>query len=84
MLLCMRTTLNLDPELVRSAKHEAARTGQTLTSVIEDALRARLLASPPSRDQEFEIVTSPGKPRPGVHLDDSASLIDLIEGDATP
>jgi hypothetical protein len=83
MLVCIRTTLNLDPELIRSAKHEAARTGQTLTSVIEDALRARLLASPPSPDHEFEIVTSPGKLRPGVHLDDSAALVDLMEGDAT-
>jgi hypothetical protein len=82
MLICMRTTLNLDPELMRSAKHEAARTGQTLTAVIEDALRARLLASPTEPDQAFEVVTSPGKPRPGINLDDTASLIDLIEGDA--
>jgi len=39
MLICMRTTLNLDDELAAAAKAEAARRGTTVTSLIEDGLR---------------------------------------------
>jgi hypothetical protein len=43
MLICMRTTLNLDDELAAAAKAEASRRGTTVTSLIEDGLR-RVLA----------------------------------------
>ena len=39
MLLCMRTTLNLNDNLIRQAKVRAAQLGVTLTEVIESALR---------------------------------------------
>jgi hypothetical protein len=42
MLFCMRTTLDIDDTLHRRAKELAARTGRSLTSVIEDALRDAL------------------------------------------
>lgn len=38
----MRTTLDLDDALLRAAKQRAARDGQTLTSLIEEALRMLL------------------------------------------
>lgn len=38
----MRTTIRLDDELLREAKRLAAETNQTLTAVIEEALRERL------------------------------------------
>ncbi len=38
----LRTTLQLDDELIVQAKISAARTGRTLSQVIEDALRRRL------------------------------------------
>ena len=53
MLRCMRTTVRLDDDLLRQAKALAARTGRTLTAVIEDGLRetlarqARRQARPP-------------------------------------
>ncbi len=50
MLICMRTTLNLNDDLVRQAKKRAAAEDRTLTSVIEDALR-RLLASSGALDR---------------------------------
>ena len=40
----MRTTINLDQELLTEAKVLAQRTGKTLTAVIEEALRERLAA----------------------------------------
>lgn len=39
MLICMRTTLNLDDALAQAAKEEAARRGETLTSLLEEGLR---------------------------------------------
>lgn len=42
MLVCMRTTLNLPDALVEQAKATAAREGRTLTSLLEEGLRAVL------------------------------------------
>jgi hypothetical protein len=39
MIICMRTTLNLPDGLVAQAKAQAAASGQTLTSLIEEGLR---------------------------------------------
>jgi hypothetical protein len=39
MLICMRTTLNIDDELAAAAKTEALRSGTTMTSLIEEGLR---------------------------------------------
>ena len=38
----MRTTVNLDDELLRRAKERAARQGRTLSEVVSDALRVSL------------------------------------------
>jgi len=80
MLICMRTTLQLNDELVVQAKISAAHTGRTLSQVIEDALRQALAsrAEPPRR--RTSVPTSPGRPMPGVNLDDNAGLLDLMDG----
>lgn len=79
----MRTTIRLDDELLSEAKQIAARTNRTLTAVIEDALRQHL-----SQQKELEerkpvrLKTVDGRgPLPGVDLDDSAALLDLMERD---
>lgn len=48
MLLHMRTTLNLNDELMRAVKQRAAARGQTVTRVFEDALRRALEPAPPA------------------------------------
>lgn len=80
MLVCMRTTLQLDDELVVRAKISAARSGRTLSQVIEDALRQVLAARAAPGRPRASVPTSPGRPRPGVHLDDNAGLLDLMDG----
>ena len=40
--MIMRTTVNLDDELLRRAKERAARQGRTLSEVVSDALRVSL------------------------------------------
>lgn len=79
MLRCMRTTLHLDDGLVTEAKVAAARSGRTLSQLIEDALRQALSAPPAADDTEIVLPTSPGVPRPGVDLDDTAGLLDLMD-----
>jgi hypothetical protein len=82
----MRTTVRLDPDLLARAKERAARTGRTLTAVIEDALRAALA---PGRGRKrggrIELPTyGSGGALPGVDLDDTAALLDVMESDADP
>jgi Bacterial antitoxin of type II TA system, VapB len=82
----MRTTISLDDDLLAEAKQVAARTGRTLTAVIEDALRASLHRRhvAPTRPVELPIFGEGGV-QPGVDLDDSAALLELLErGDETP
>jgi predicted transcriptional regulator len=38
----MRTTIRIDDQLLKKAKQLAARSGKSLTSIIEDALRESL------------------------------------------
>jgi hypothetical protein len=84
MLRCVRTTIRLDEQLLRDAKAHAARTGRTLTSVIEDALRASLQrAQLVPDDHASPPVFRPRRRRglqPGVDLSDSSALLDVMEG----
>lgn len=77
----MRTTIRLDDDLLARAKAFAARTGRTLTAVIEDALRAALAQGRPSRRRErIELPTfGSGGTLPGIDLDDSGALLDAME-----
>jgi hypothetical protein len=77
----MRTTIRLNEKLLAEAKKYAAESGRTLTSVLEDALRetlARRRARPKTRPVRVRTVKGDGV-RPGVDLDDSASLLDSME-----
>ena len=82
----MRTTIRLDDDLLARAKQLAARTGRTLTSVIEDALRAALAPRRPRRAAGRVALPTwgSGGVLPGVDLDDSASLLDAMESGADP
>lgn len=81
MVFCMRTTVDLDDDLLRAAKVIAATEGRTLTSVIEDGLRS-VLAPPDDCPEPVRFTTVGGNgPLPGVDLDDSGALLDLLEAD---
>lgn len=77
----MRTTIRLDDLLLREVKREAARSGMTLTAMIEEALRERLArtASRAEPRTPVRLKTVGGQGLcPGVDLDDSAALLDLM------
>jgi hypothetical protein len=83
----MRTTVRLPDDLLRAVKESAARTGRTITQVIEDALRQSLSsrgASEKSRDRYRVKTYGEGGVRPGVDLGDTAALLDLMEGHDRP
>jgi putative antitoxin of VapBC-like toxin-antitoxin system len=76
----MRTTIRLDDELLRDAKRVAVERGTTLTAVIEDALRRALAPAEAGRREPFTMLTYRGDGlRPGVDLDDTAALLDLMD-----
>ena len=82
----MRTTVRLNESLLREAKLQAARRGTTLTALIEEALRESLARQHDARQREpVRLVTFGGKGlHPGVDLDDSAALIELMEASSDP
>jgi len=78
----MRTTVRLDPALMAKAKEESARTGETLTAMIERGLRLVLAGSRRSRRRTIIRIPASraaGDLRPGVNLDDSVALLDIME-----
>jgi hypothetical protein len=77
----MRTTVTIEDGLLTDAKRVAAETGRTLGEVVEDALRESL-----ARRRELRSSERPPLPtfegdglQPGVDLDDTAALLDLME-----
>lgn len=80
MLLCMRTTLDLNDELLRQAKERALKEGRPLRAVVEDALRGHLKPRPASG---FRLKWTPpvkGRIRPGISLSDRSRLLDILDG----
>jgi hypothetical protein len=76
----MRTTIKIDDALLVEAKTWAARSGRTLNEVVEDALRqAFARRDEAGRRVELPVFRS-SRVMPGVDLDDSAALLDLMDG----
>ena len=79
----MRTTVRLDEGLLREAKAEASRKGETVTALIERGLRL-VLAGRRVRGRRAQIripvSRATGGTHPGVDLDDSSAVMDLLDG----
>lgn len=84
MFLCVRTTIDLNDELMRKAKRRAADAGITLREVFERALRAHLeTRSNARRPYKLRWHSEGGKLKPGVSWTDFESgsrLRDLMDG----
>ena len=75
----MRTTINLNDELLERAKLRAVQERRTLTSVVEAALRAALDSDQRPSVGELEApVDGSGGLQPRVDLDDTSSLHDRM------
>lgn len=77
----MRTTLNLDDDLMRTVKQRAAEQGRTVSSMIELALREALARETRAgRPYRLRWATVRGGLQPGVDLTDRSSLLDRMDG----
>lgn len=77
----MKTTLNFNDHLIRTAKIRAAQQGETLTRLIERALRDYLQAGPRGTARPFraELLTKRGRAVAWVNLDDRDALYERME-----
>lgn len=84
MLLCMRTTVNIDDQLLQRARLRVIQTNRTLTSIIEDGWRRILDGASLEVDRPGPPlpVSGSGGLLPRIDLDDSASLLDRMDGRA--
>lgn len=78
----MRTTIKIDDELLAEAKLRAAQSGRTLNDVVDDALRESFARREQHDAERPELPVFRGsRLMPGVDLDDSATLLELMESE---
>lgn len=76
----MKTTLDLDGELLEGAKQLAAKRRSTLTAVVENALREALIAAEHTPEYRLEMPTAGSDQSPAVDPAHRDALYDLMEG----
>jgi hypothetical protein len=78
----MRTTVRLSADLLRRAKKKAAAEGRTLTSLLEEGLKAVLVDAKRARRTRVQLPVSraSGGTLPGVDLNRSSDLEDRMQG----
>lgn len=78
----MRTTISLPDDLLREAKIKAAREDRSVSSLLEEALRA-LLANAAQGERtdraEFTWPTFGGGTSPAVDIDDNSAVLDAMD-----
>ncbi len=75
--------MRLDDALLERARKEAERRGMTLTALIEQGLELVLRKSMPRHERErvrLPVSRATGGTRPGIDLDNSAALLDALDG----
>ncbi len=84
MIRDMRTTVSIQDEALELCKKEAQEKGMTLGEVITKAIFSAYRGRPKRpRSQRFTLPTSgQGGLRPGVDLDSTVALEDIMEGRA--
>lgn len=76
----MRTTVDFPDDLLQEAKERAARERRSLSEVVADAVRNGFARGAEAKRAPVKLTTFRGEGvQPGVDLDDSAALLDLME-----
>jgi hypothetical protein len=73
-----KTTLNIDDEVMRELKREAAKQGRTMSELVETALR--LLLRPKKRKEPLPPLPTFNSGGTYVDVADRDALYDLMEG----
>lgn len=77
----MRTTVSIDDDLLHAAKRVALAERRSLSSVVEEAMRALLArreAAPAAEPFVLDTFDG-GRYRPGVDIADNARVLDLMD-----
>lgn len=78
----MRTTVNIDDDLLEQARALALKSRRTLGDVVDDALRVLMTQSTKAEHTAVELPTFGGSGlRPGVDLEDREALAELLDED---
>lgn len=80
MPLCMRTTIDINDELLALARQRANEERTSVRAIIERALRSSLMTQPTTTAYRLRWRTEHGRLRPGVDLTDRDALMDLMDG----
>jgi metal-responsive CopG/Arc/MetJ family transcriptional regulator len=83
MLLCVRTTVDINDDLLIELKRVAAERRRPLRELIEDAIRSSLAkqAEPQQQAKSLRLLTFRGRGiQRGVNLDSMRELLDIMEG----
>ena len=82
----MRTTLNISDDLLAEAKVLAVKTHRSIGAVVDDALRVLLRGGGVAAESaEWSFPTGgAGGLQPGVNLEDTAALAELLGDNALP
>jgi hypothetical protein len=75
----MKTTLDFDDRLIRAAKQRAAADGESLTQLIQRAIREYLRPKPVAAPFTLQLLTKKGRTLPGVDLDDRDALYERMD-----
>lgn len=75
----MRTTLNIDDQLLQATKRRAAQRGQTLGEVVNAALQRELNREDAGSAPDLPVFTRGSGPAPGVDLTSNRALQEMLD-----
>ena len=79
----MRTTVDIDPDLLQSLRDLAHRSGRSFREELNRAITRGLRAEPIERPADYIAPTFPMGVRPGVDLDRALDIAARLEYDET-
>lgn len=80
MLICMRTTIDINDQLYTEARKKAHEEGIPLRELVERALRRQIMDGPRARGAyTLSWSTEHGELRQGIDLADRRTLLDIME-----
>lgn len=77
----MRTTVSIEDNLLAEAREQARRRRQTLSQLVEEALRGELARRPLAEPPPVPVFMGGTGPRPGVELFSNRALYEAIDED---
>ena len=75
----MRTTLNIDDQILAIAKHRAIEQGVPLTRIVENALREAFINAEENSEEIHLLTVNGSGVKPGIDLDHTDSLLNIMD-----